>query len=70
MNQQLQKFARESIISGLRQLPVAHVNLFKRMYSRRDESVDDIVKHIPEDKLDWAMEQVRRTLENIGDIAE
>ena len=39
--------------------------LFKRMYSPKNlgDGIDDIVDSIPEDKLDWAMQQVERSLE-------
>jgi len=72
MNEQLQTFARTTLKEGLAKLPEASVLLFKRMYgpqggvtaeelARMD--IEGIVDQMPEDKLDWAMEQVRRTLE-------
>ena len=40
--------------------------LFKRMYSPNnlDLDIEDIVDSMPEDRLDWAMTQVYKTLEN------
>lgn len=39
--------------------------LFKRMYSYKNLKADinDVVDALPEDKLNWAMQQVQRTLD-------
>jgi hypothetical protein len=79
MNEQLQRFARDSLKSGLAQLPEGSQLLFKRMYvpwalgiinERRkltDEElatpINEVIDKMPEDKLDWAMQQVERTLQ-------
>lgn len=73
MNEQLQRYARESIKSGLTKLSPENHRIFKLMYARDNGeiSVDDslamdinlVVDQIPEDKLDWAMQQVQRTLD-------
>ena len=65
MNQQIQDFARQELKTGLAKLPESNQLLFKRMYSHAnlDASIDDAVDNMPEDKLDWAMQQVERTLE-------
>ncbi len=67
MNSTLQKFARNYIKEALAQLPVTHSSLFKRMYSHKDLElpINTVVDRIPEQKLDWAMEQVRRSLEKL-----
>lgn len=72
MNQQLQDFARQTIIDGLDGLPDENRRIFKLMYGRlggkrtMDDaiamSIPDVVKEIPESKLDWAMQQVERTV--------
>lgn len=74
MNQQLQNFAREQLKMGLLQCTEAEQTLFKRMYAfpsgycqrseqpHLDMSIDEVVTVIPEEKLDWAMQQVQNTL--------
>ena len=65
MNEQLQEFARGELKSGLMLLPEAAHLLFKRMYSPDDLSVHiyDVVDNMPEEKLDWAMQQVQRSID-------
>ena len=67
MNKQLESFARKSLKEGLAQLPESNQMLFKRMYSHKnlEANVDDVVDGMPEDKLDWAMQQVERSLDKI-----
>lgn len=67
MNSQLEKFARDTLKSGLAKLPPAHQMLFKRMYSHKnlDLPIDDVVDKMPVDKLDWAMQQVKRGLDKL-----
>lgn len=69
MNDQLQQFARNKIKNGLVKLPESNQLLFKRMYSHKDLTLDieDVVDLIPEDKLDWAMQQVQRSLDKLED---
>ena len=65
MNNDLQEYARKTLLEGLPQLEEKHRLLFKRMYSHEnlDASIEDIVASIPEENLDWAMQQVQRTLD-------
>ena len=37
---------------------------FKRMYAHKDldKSIEDVVDEIPDDKIDWAIQQVERTV--------
>ncbi|KKN78318.1 hypothetical protein LCGC14_0351770 [marine sediment metagenome] len=65
MNNQLQKFARDSLKKGLSQCTTAEKLLFKRMYSHNnlDLHIDKVVDNMPEDRLDWAMQQVQRTVD-------
>lgn len=67
MNKELQEFARNELKAGLSRLPESNNILFKRMYSHEDleASIDDVVNSMPEDKLDWAMQQVERSLEKL-----
>ncbi len=64
MNNTLQNFAREELKTGLAKCTEAEQHMFKRMYAHgnTDMAIDYIVETVPEDKLDHAMEQVRRTL--------
>jgi len=67
MNNQLQEFARQNLKDGLTKLPEGHQELFKRMYSHGnlEASINDVVDGMPEDKLDWAMQQVQRSLDKL-----
>lgn len=64
MNKQMQEFARTTIKEGLSRLPESNQQLFKRMYSFKnlDADINDVVDGMPEDKLNWAMQQVEQTL--------
>ncbi len=72
MNDQLQAFARQELKDGLAQLEEGHHRMFKQMYARDDgkRTVEDavamdintVVDEMPDDKLDWAMQQVQRSL--------
>ena len=68
MNKQLQNYVRATLKEGLAQLPEPNQLLFKRMYSYKNlkANINDVVDTIPEDKLDWAMQQVQRTLDKIN----
>lgn len=73
MNQQLQNFARQQIKDGLELMAPEQLRVFALMYGRKggQRSVEDavamplhaIVDEIAPEKLDWAMQQVTRTLE-------
>ena len=64
MNNQLQKYARAELKEGLADLPESNQLLFKRMYSHDDldKPINQVVDDMPEEKLDWAMQQVERTI--------
>lgn len=70
MNNQLQEFARTQLKDGLVKLPGNNQLIFKRMYSpgNLDADINDVVDLMPEDKLDWAMQQVQRSLDKLGNI--
>lgn len=65
MNDKLQNFAREQLKDMLSQCTKAQQMLFKRMYSHKDLMLDinTVVDNMPEEKLDWAMQQCERTLQ-------
>jgi len=68
MNEQLQNFARTEIKNGLAKLSESHHLLFKRMYSHKniEANINDVVDAMPEDKLDWAMQQVQRSIDKLA----
>ena len=67
MNNQLQEFAREQLKIGLSKLPEDSQMIFKRMYSHEnlDADINDVVDSMPEDRLDWAMQQVKNSVNTI-----
>jgi hypothetical protein len=67
MNDELQVFARDQIKEGLSKLPKSNVKLFKRMYSpdNLNANINDVVDNMPADRLDWAMQQVQRSLDKL-----
>jgi hypothetical protein len=76
MNERLQKFARDTMKENLPKLPADSQRTFKLMYGRANglRSVEDaeamtveaVVDEIPEERLDWAMQQVQNTLKGQG----
>lgn len=65
MNNQLSAYARDTLKQGLAKCTEKQVLRFKRMYSHGDlkKQINDVVDSMPDEKLDWAMQQVQRTLE-------
>lgn len=66
MNKTLSDFARAELKAGLAQCTESQQETFKQMYSHDnlDLSIDQVVDKMPDSKLDWAMQQVQRTLSN------
>lgn len=73
MNRKLALFARATLVDDLRQCSEDQRTVFKLMYGRAADKrglptrnveetkamdIDAVVAEMPEDKLDWAMEQV------------
>lgn len=65
MNEELQNFARQQLKTKLAKCTEAEQMVFKYMYSPNNITTDIIavVDNMSVDKLDWAMQQVSRTLE-------
>lgn len=65
MNKKLSNFARNYIKDGLKKLPEKCTVLFKKMYANGDITldIDIVVDKMPDSKLDWAMQQVDRSIE-------
>ena len=64
MNDKLETFARNELKEGLSKLPEKNQLVFKKMYANGNLEMDinDCVDLMPSDKLDWAMQQVERTI--------
>lgn len=65
MNEKLQEFARTTLKSDLAKCTDAQRDIFARMYGRFgvNDNINTVVDGMPEDKLDWAMQQIKNTLE-------
>ncbi len=65
MNKDTQEHIRNKIRAGLAQLDTSNRLIFKRMYARGnlDASIKETVDAVPPEKLDWAMQQVQRSLD-------
>lgn len=78
MNNTLKEFAKAQIIEGLSKLPEGWQTKFKMMYGRLGGarsledtyamSIEEIVDEMPEEKLDWAMQQVELSIESVKKI--
>jgi hypothetical protein len=66
MNKTLSNFARDLLKLNLAKCTEAQQHLFRQMYSHKDmeRPIDDVVDAMPDDKLDWAIQQCERTVEN------
>ncbi len=66
MNEALQSYARQQLIDGLKRCTEGQVKIFKRIYAFKnlDWSIEEVVEAMSEEKLDWAMQQVERTLKS------
>lgn len=64
MNKELETYARTYLKRNLRKCESDQFMRFKRMYSHKDltKSIDETVDNMPVDRLDWAMQQIERTL--------
>jgi len=71
MNEQLRSFARQQLKDGLAQLPMGWQMVFKRMYSPKNLEllVNEVVDAMPDDKLDWAMQQVQSSLVKLKKVS-
>jgi len=76
VNDTLKEFARTKILEGLNDLPETWQEKFKLMYGRQGGhrsvedavamSLEDIVKEMPEERLDLAMQQIERSIEKLN----
>lgn len=65
MNKILQAYARNYLIENLNKCNEGEINKFKLMYSYKERSlsIEEVVRNMHVDTLDWAMMQVSTTLE-------
>ena len=69
MNKELSKYAREEIKKGLVLLPDTWQTLFKRMYGQgKGQDINEVIDTMPEDKLDWAMTQIKNSIKKIEEL--
>ena len=63
-----EKFYRDQILKGLKQLTHEHCEVFKRMYSPQDleAPIENVVEEMPTERLFWALQQVENTLKKGG----
>ena len=63
MNKRLAEWARNDLVAELSHCTEGQQLKFKRMYSHDnlDMSISEVVANMPDDKLDWAMQQVMNT---------
>ena len=65
MNEILVEYARENLKEGLKKCTDKEQFMFKRIYSHNDLElqIGKVVDNMSDEKLDWAMRQVQRTLD-------
>jgi len=70
MNKQLQDFARKTLKKGLNKCTEEEQRRFKQMYAgtgwNMGVDINMVVDEMDADKLDWAMQQVKKTLDKKG----
>ena len=64
-NETIKKFAKELLKDLLAECTEAQQLIFKRMYCDKnlDYSINDAVDQMDDDKIDWGLTQVERTVE-------
>ncbi len=65
MNNELQKYARKTLKENLQKCTEGEQLMFKRMYAGGDleKDINTVVEDMESEKLDWAMQQVQRSLD-------
>jgi len=64
MNEELGTYARKYLKENIAKCTEGQIHVFKMMYSpvNPDLSIDKVVDQMPDEKLDWAMSQVKNTI--------
>lgn len=65
MNEQLSNYAKNFLKEGLSKCTEGEQHRFKQMYANGNFnlSIEEVVDNMPDEKLDWAMQQVQSTLD-------
>ena len=65
MDPRVEKYARMILLQDLLECTNDQQMIFKKMYSPDNlkATIVDVVDNLPEEKIDWAMKQVLRTIE-------
>lgn len=66
MNKELSTVARNYLKENIAKCTVGEIHVFKMMYSpvNPELPIDKVVDKMPDEKLDWAMSQIKNTLKN------
>jgi len=69
MNKTLRLYAIKMILKGLNKLPDSYIHKFKQMYSHKNINLNiiNVVNKMPDDKLDWALQQAETSIERYED---
>jgi len=70
MNEELATFARKFLKENIQKLSEGHHRVFRQMYSadNPDLAIDKVIDKMPDNKLDWAMSQVKNSLPKVDNI--
>jgi hypothetical protein len=68
MNIELEEYARAYLKNNLTKCTDRQFIIFKKMHAEKhpERSIEETVDKLPSDRLDWAMQQVARTLNKEG----
>ena len=71
MNEELSTYARTFLKENIAKCTEGEIHVFKKMYSPTNPSldIDKVIDQMPNEKLDWAMDQVKNSLKNKKDEA-
>ena len=66
MNAELSTYARTFLKENIAKCTEGEIHVFKMMYSPTNPGldIDKVVDKMPDEKLDWAMSQVKNTMKN------
>jgi hypothetical protein len=68
VNKNIEEFCRNFLKKNIVKCSEGQVLMFKRMYSNNnlDLDINIVIDKMPIDKLDWAMQQIERTITNLN----
>jgi len=64
VNDLIESYCRNFLKENIVKLTDPQIMLFKRMYSHKnlEGKIDEVIDNMPIEKLDWAMEQVQKSV--------